>query len=308
MTSATPVRQPWGPGRAIPTLIAAALLALPGLARAQQARAVVKIGTSGTLSSATSNAKEVAALDTMQQFIKEQTGLDDQIVRQKNWRDLAQQMAEGKLQLGVFQGFEFAWAQEKYPALRPLAVAVDVYTYPTAYVVTRRDDPARDFAGLKGQSLALSTGTARFLKLYIDRQARAQGQSAKDFFSRVVKMDNAETALDNLVDGKVQEVVADRAALVAYKDRKPGRFNQLKEVAHSKPFPPAVVAYYNDNLDSATLQRFRNGLLSADKTDRGAMLLTLFKLSGFEAPPPDLNKVLAETRQAYPPSSHGAAK
>ena len=56
---------------------------------------------------------------------------------------------------GVFQGYEFAWAQEKDPGLQPLALAVNVYTYPTVYVVTRRDDPATDFAGLQSHSLAI---------------------------------------------------------------------------------------------------------------------------------------------------------
>src|SRR5207253_6797468 len=50
--------------------------------------------------------------------------------------------------------------------------------------------------------------------------------------------------------------------------RKPGRFRQLKEVAHSQPLPPTVVAYYGSNLDDATLRRFRDGLLNAGRTER----------------------------------------
>ena len=42
-------------------------------------------------------------------------------------RELADKMTKGELQLGVFQGYEFAWAQEKQPQLKPLALAVNVY-------------------------------------------------------------------------------------------------------------------------------------------------------------------------------------
>ena len=107
------------------------------------------------------------------------------------------------------------------------------------------------------------------------------------------------------MEGKVQAVGADRAALEAYKRRKPGRFNQLKQVAQSQRFPPGIVAYQEGVLDQATLQRFRDDLLRASRTERGQTLLTLFKLTGFEAVPPDLNSVLAQTRKAYPPPSNG---
>jgi ABC-type phosphate/phosphonate transport system substrate-binding protein len=264
---------------------------------------VLHIGTSGTLASLAKN-KEDAALETLRDFIKSETGLTNEIVRQKDWRELADRLTKRQLELGVFLGYEFAWAQEKAPGLKPLAVAVNVYRYPTVHVVTRRDDPAKDFAGLQGHSLAIP-GSTGFVRLFVDRQSQAQGKATTAFFSQVTTPENAEDALDDLVDGKVQAVAADRGALEAYKRRKPGRFNQLKQVAQSQPFPPALVAYQEGALDDATLQRFRNGLLRASQSDRGQTLLTLFKLTGFEAVPPDLGRVLAESRKAYPPSGSG---
>src|SRR5205823_14458272 len=103
------------------------------------------------------------------------------------------------------------------------------------------------------------------------------------------------------VDGAVQAAVADRAALEAYKQRKPGRFKQIKEVAHSQPFPPPVVAYYGNYLDAATLKRFEDGLLGAAKKEKGQTTLTLFHLTGFERPAADFAKVLADSRKNYPP-------
>jgi ABC-type phosphate/phosphonate transport system substrate-binding protein len=272
------------------------------MAHARQSKIdVLRIGTSGTLAAENESAKEKAALDTLKVFIKDETGLDNEILRQKDWQELTDKLGKTQLHLGVFQGYEFAWAREKLPGLQPLAVAVNVYPYPVVYVVARRDNQASDLAGLQGQSLALPGTGQRYLDLFLERQLQAKGKNLHSFFSKVVSKDNAEDALDDVVDGTEQVAVADRAALEAYKRRKPGRFAQLKQVVHSQPFPPSVVAYYDKALDEATLSRFRSGLLDASRTERGQMMLTMFRLTGFQAVPQGFEQVLARSRKEYPP-------
>jgi ABC-type phosphate/phosphonate transport system substrate-binding protein len=276
------------------------LLLLPWAAQGRETKGgVLRIGTSGSVNAETAE-KEKGATETLKKFIKNETGLDDEVVRLSSWRELGDMMAKGQMQIGVFQGFEFAWAQEKYPDLKPLAVAVKVYVYPVAYVVTKRDNPARDFAGLAGQSIAIPANGQRFLHLFLEHQAQAQGKNLNAFFSQVASRDNTEDAIDDVVDSVVQATVVDRAALEAYKERKPGRFRQIKPAAHSQPFPPGVVAYCNHNLDEATLRRFKDGLLNAKNKERGSNMLTLFRLTGFEPVPEDFGRVLAATREAYP--------
>src|SRR5437762_1682777 len=126
-----------------------------------------RVGTSGTLTSTTENAKEKGALESLRDFIKTETGMDNQIVRQKDWRELADKMSKKELDVGVFQGFEYAWAQEKHAGLKPLALAVNVHRYPVAYVVAKKDNKAADFAGLQGQSICLPNTGQRYLKLFI---------------------------------------------------------------------------------------------------------------------------------------------
>lgn len=259
---------------------------------------VLHIGTSGTLTSAK---QEKSALDLLQGFVKDETGFNNDILRQKNWSELADKVASGQLQLGVFQGYDFAWARQRRADLKPLAVAVDVYTYPVVYVVTRKDDKATTFAGLQGQSLSLPAVGRGYLKLFMERQSQPQGKDLKSFFSKIVSPDNYEDALDDVVDGVVQAAVVDRGGLEAFKRRKPARFSKLKDVARSQPFPPGVVAYAEGRLDAATVQRLRDGLLSAAQKEKGRTLLTLFHLSGFKAVPPDLDQILAQTLKAYPP-------
>jgi len=265
---------------------------------------VLKIGTSGSLTSENEDKKkEEGALETLRSFIKEETMFNNNIVRQKNWQELAQKMSKGELHIGVFQGYEFAWAQEKYPELKPLALAVNVYRYPVAYVVVKKDKGPKDFAGLQGQAVSIPATGQRYLLMFTDHLAAAGGKAADKFFAKIEQPDNIEDALDDVVDGKVGAAVVDRAALDAFKRRKPGRFNQLKEIAHSQPLPPAVVVYYDKVLSDATLMAFREGILGASKKEKGQTLLTLFRLTGFETVPDDFGKVLAETRKTYPPAT-----
>jgi ABC-type phosphate/phosphonate transport system substrate-binding protein len=284
------------------------LLAAPGAPTnaAEDTMDVLRIGTSGELTGHTASPKEKAGLESLHKYIKEEDGMDNEILRQKDWRELTDKLANGKLHLGVYQGYEFAWARQKTPALKALAIAVNVNRYPVAYVVARHDSPAKDFAGLQGQSLALPATGEGCLRLFVNHQSEAAGKSAETFFSKITTPDNVEDALDAVVDGKVQAAVIDRAALAAYKGRKPGRFKQLKEVAHSQPFPPVVVAYSDSVVDEGARDQFKKTLLAASDHEKGQTLLTLFHLTGFEAVPEDFDKVLADTAKEYPPPKEKA--
>jgi ABC-type phosphate/phosphonate transport system substrate-binding protein len=295
----------FGRGLGLRVISLVAVLSVPFAAASgrQGKLTFLRIGTSRPLPG---ERNQKSSLDTLRAFIKDETNLDSEIIQQKDWQELAQKMSKGQLDVGVYQGFEFAYAKEKYPDLKPLAVTVNVYVYPVAHVVTRKDAKATDFAGLQGKSLAMVADAPAFLKLFVERQSEAAGKRLEAFFSKTVSGENYEDTLDDVVDGVADAAVVDRAALEAYKRRKPGRFNRLRPVAQSKPFPPAVVACYGNFVDEATRNNFRDGLLNAANKEKGQTMLTLFRLTSFQTPPPDFDKVLAETRAAYP--SEGPSK
>jgi len=280
--------------------VCAAGLAVIPAAEGRPAKAgFLHIGTSGKLTEKSGDAKEKSALKTLQGFIREETGMDNDIVRLESWRELVNKLAKGDVQVGVFQGEEYSWAKEKHPKLEPLALAVNVYRYPTAYVVTRSAGKAMSFADLKGQTFSMASSNLPFLRLFVKSQAG--GKKPEAFFSKVTHPDNVEDALDDVVDGVVQATVVDRAALEAFKHRKPARFKKLRQIVHSQPVPPVVIACYESGLDAGTKQRFRTGLFGAGKKEKGKMMLTLFRLTGFDAVPTDFSKVVARTRKTYPP-------
>src|SRR5262245_20779972 len=104
-----------------------AVLAVPcAAARGEQPRIdVLHIGATGTLTGSADSQKERGAVQTLRRFIKDETGFTNDIVRQEDWQELADKMKKGELHVGVFQGYEFAWAQERHPDLKPLAIAVN---------------------------------------------------------------------------------------------------------------------------------------------------------------------------------------
>jgi len=279
-------------------LATSSLLVLDNAASGQKKIDVLHIGTSGSVSGEMGK-KGDAALETLKAFIKDETGFQNDIVNEKNWQELTEKLAKGQLHIGVYQGHEYAWAQEKHGELQPLALAINVYHYPVAYVITQKDNPAKDFAGLQGQSLALSGNNPPYLSFYLEREAK--GKKLDKFFSKITAPETVEDAIDDVVDGVVQVAVVDRTGLEGFKRRKPGRFAKLKAVVHSEPFPPTVIAYYDKVVDDATLARFKDGIVGASKKEKGQMMLTLFRLSGFEDAQPDFAKVLSATRKMYPP-------
>jgi ABC-type phosphate/phosphonate transport system substrate-binding protein len=285
-------------------LLTLCVLSAPGYAQQGKKIEVLHIGTSGALAlNAASGTKEETAIEALRGFIKSETGFDNDIVRAKNYEELVRKMASGQLHLGVFQGYEFAWALEHDSKLRPLALAVDVYPFRYAYLIVRRDSKVSNFAQLQGQVLSLPNVGQSQLRLYVERLSQENGKPVEAFFSKVTTPDNIEDALDDVVDGVVQVATVDRVGLEAYRRRKPGRFNKLRELMRSEPFPPPLVADYEGVLDKQTRKRFQDGLLNANRKEKGQALLTLFRLTGFELPPSNFGQALAETRKKYPPGS-----
>jgi hypothetical protein len=60
---------------------------------------------------------DTAAEATFRQFFQEMTGFGSDLVALENHEVLAQRLASGRLQLGVFMGYEFAWAQAGFAHL-----------------------------------------------------------------------------------------------------------------------------------------------------------------------------------------------
>jgi ABC-type phosphate/phosphonate transport system substrate-binding protein len=259
----------------------------------------LRIATSANLAEENQASADTAG-DTLRKFIKTETGLESDNDTTLDYIRIAEMLSKDELDVAVLQGYEFAWMHAQNQKLKPLAVAVNEKAYLYACVLVRKDSKIKDFNDLKGKTVAVTRGTP-FLQVYVDGECKRREATAETYFTKVTHPDNAEDAVDDVVDKKVDAAVLQQVSLDAYKQRKPGRFSVISEAAHSSAFPPTVIVFKDGALDPGKRKRFEDSLLGAHKKQQGKEMLTLFKLTSFQKAPADLEKVLAETAKAYPP-------
>jgi ABC-type phosphate/phosphonate transport system substrate-binding protein len=283
--------------------VAFSLALLEAAAPGQQAQAPpspLKIGLVHSLFREVPPALVQVVTPPFQNFLRDQTGMEGEVQVIDDPQDLGKRLNDNQLQLGVFYGFEFAWAQQKYPDLKPLVVAVNRQHTLRAFVVVRNDNLATELVDIKGKTLSVPRRSREYSLLFLNRELSKLGAEQKDFFAAVTQHSNSEEALDDILRDKVQAALVDALALTSYEQVKPGCFARLKVLKQSEAFPPGVVAYRQGALDNATLARFRDGMLTANQSARGRDLMGLLKLSAFENVPADLDQALGHILKVYP--------
>jgi len=284
--------------------VALGLALLPDVGPAQQAQAPpppMKIGMVNSLFRDVPAAMVQMLTPPFQNLMRDQTGLEGEVLIAGDAQDLGRQLNDNQVQLGVFHGFEFAWAQQKYPDLKPLVVAVGRQRLVKAYLMVRDDNQAAGLADLKGKTISVPRRSREYCLLFLDRELAKLGSEQKDFFATVVHHPSIEDALDDVLRDKVQATLVEVMALDSYEQVKPGCFARLKVLAQSEAFPPGVVAYREGALDNATLGKFKDGMIGANHSARGKELMALWKLTAFEKVPADLEQTLGNILRVYPP-------
>src|SRR5262249_47067695 len=211
------------------------------------------------------------------------------------------QVHDDQIQLGVFQGVEFAGARLKHPELQPLLIAVNREPFLRACLVVRRDSKAESYADLKGKTVAVHHRSREHCVLYLERRCVEPGSTPEEFFAELTKPRDSTDALDDVFGGTAQAALLDAVDLVAYQKEGPARAAKLKILQQSEPFPCAVVAYRKGALDQADLERFRDGMLASKSNRQGQELLNLCRITSFEAVPDNYDQMLQDVAQAYPP-------
>jgi ABC-type phosphate/phosphonate transport system substrate-binding protein len=233
-------------------------------------------------------------------LMETQTGVPGDLELAGDAFDLAKKLKENKVQLGVFHGFEFAWAKQQCPELKPLVISVAEHRLLHAHLIVRKEDPAVTCADLRGKIIALPAISRGHLHLYLECRCPAPGTDLKKFFAEVRRPADAEDALDEVFSRTAAAAIVERAALDQYQENKPARSLKLRVLHQSETFPPSVIAYCPGSLDESMLKRMREGLISADGSPKSRDLLKMCRISKFEEIPADYDHLLAEIARAYP--------
>lgn len=209
---------------------------------------------------------------------------------------LKEALAAGRVHLTVLPGLSFAWLRQSYAEVKPLLVAnMDSATL-RAVALVAKDSPVQSLRGLQGQPAALPKRVPLFLRVFLERE----WQQPIEQFVLVKDQDNAEAAIEAVIDGQVAAAILPQPAVEAYAERKPGRFKRLRVLQESPDFPLPVVAYRTTGADLAAIKKFEKALLSADQTPEGRQTLTLWRLRGFAKPPADFDDLVDQTARRYP--------
>jgi len=293
-------RQTWA--RGISEALAAVLWLIPaGHAQDSGESKDIRIGLMRTLfRDMPASQLEVLSLP-LKTLMQSQTGMTGELVIVGDAFDLAKKLKENKFQLGFFHGFEFAWARQRNPGLKPLVVVVVHHRQLHAHLVVRKDCPASRCADLKGKVVAIPYDSRQHCHLYLERRCPGNGTDPKKFFGQVTRPGGIEDALDDVIEGTAQAAVVDRHALEQYQQDKPDRSRRLRVLVQSETFPTSVIAYQEGSLDKSTLRRFQERLIGANKTARGRELLRLSRITAFEEMPSDYDQLLKDIARVYPP-------
>jgi ABC-type phosphate/phosphonate transport system substrate-binding protein len=218
-----------------------------------------------------------------------------------NYERVASELKDKKIDLGVFHGFEFAWARKANPDLKPLMIGINERPYVQIVVVVNTEEKLADPTGLKGKAIALPKLGRETGRLFVERKIVADAMPLDKWFGKVTRPRTNEDALNDVADNVVQVTAVDSVDLEKFKKRYPKTGARLKVLKESEKMPCVVVAYQPGNVDMETLNKVRSGMIGAKSTQRGRDLMELCRLTAFEAVPGDLDKQLAETLKNYPP-------
>lgn len=272
-------------------------------AEEKTARSQIRIGAVSTLFRDAPPSFIPTLIKPLTGLMQSETGLVATVSVVGDAEDLGNQLATDKLDLAIFNGFEFAWAKSKQPSLKPLLLAVNQDRNLKAMVVVRGDSTVRNWGDLQNKQVALPRFSREHSRLFMERRCLKCGQPAERFFAQVSAPSDIYDALDDVIDGKVSGTVVDAVGWEAFRRTKPVRASKLKVAISSEVFPTGVIAYHPGGVSDSVIKRFHDGMLHANTSANGQQMLTLCRLTGFEDVSADFEQLCTDIVRTYPPPS-----
>src|SRR5262245_6616106 len=143
----------------------ASLAVRPQWALAQGAG--ITVGLTGTIFPGMSDSMLAMAARPFRSLLEQATGVSGTVVQGGSPRELAAKLENNEVQLGVFQGVEFAWAWTYNAKLVPLVICVNQVRTLKAYLIVRASWKGGKVADLAGKSLILPTETREHCRAFL---------------------------------------------------------------------------------------------------------------------------------------------
>jgi ABC-type phosphate/phosphonate transport system substrate-binding protein len=243
-----------------------------------------------------------AAARPFQNMIEEKAGVKGSVELFPDYRSLARDIKDGKIDIGVFHGFEYAWVKDT-PGLVPLVATLPSCGKVQACLVVGKDSKANSPKDLKGACVLVPRSTKAHCFMFLDHLR--EKLPAGDCCPAKTAGLTPEEALGEVAVGNSEAVLVDYAALVALKNNCPGCFANVRVLAESELLPSAVVVYRKGSMDERTSARVTTGLLGCVNTPIGRTFALFWQLKGFGQVDDAYNAVVEKCLKAYPqPPEH----
>ena len=231
----------------------------------------------------------------LRQLISKKTGLGGDVDLAPDAITLADRLKANQCQLGVFHGYEFAWAKARNPDLVPLVVTVYPTGKPQACIVVHKDCACGSVADLKDADIAIPSRTKGHCFAYLARHRGGEVVPPKG-----KPQPGVEEALDAVVNGTSPAVLVDVGAMKGYAKLNPAGAKHLKILDRSEQFPQNVIAYNKGALSEQSAEQLRQVLTEAHTTPAGKPLMVLWSITSFAAIPADYDEHLESIVKTYP--------
>ncbi len=259
---------------------------------------LIRIGMIASLFDEKDEKQVLAQMQPFADSVKQRTGVNGEFVVVKDAQTMGAMLKDGRLHLGILHGVEYGWLKPSCPDCRPLLIAINETPTLTAHLLVPRDSPTKEIAELMGKRLILPRRTLNHTRLYLERLI---GGELDAHFDVIKGSPNLDEAMDAVIDGKADCTALGNVAMETYRQRKPGRFNRLRVLAESPPFPAAVIIRRPGTRRADEIEKFRASLLTSHETIEGRQTLNLWRLTAFQEVPQDYERQIAEIVKRYPP-------
>jgi len=250
-----------------------------------------------------------AAVGPFQKMIQKQIHMSGSMKICQDYAELADDIKNGKVDIGVFHGFEFAWVKNN-PAFVPLVITNPSCGKVQACLVVHANCKAKSPQQLKGACVGVPKGTKAHCTMYLKHLQENTDIADGDCCPMPWKAEGLtpHEVLDEVVCGKCEAALVDIAHFETYQRFSPGLGRQLKILAESDLLPPAVVVCRKGALSSTQVQNVRDGLLNCHKTASGRAFTMFWQLDGFREVTPGYLQLLERCLKEYPAPSAAQAR
>src|SRR4051812_16956369 len=169
----------------------------------------ITVGLTGTIFPGLSDTMLAMAAKPFRSLLEQATGVSGTVVQGGSPRELAAKLKKDEVQLGVFQGVEYAWGRTYNDKLTPIVLCVNQARTVKAYLIVRSSWKGAGVADLKGKALILPTETREHCRAFLEYSCVAGGLSVKKFYSAIRTAQDVEEALDEVFDGNAAATVVD---------------------------------------------------------------------------------------------------